>query len=382
MEINLHPEESILTQSLKNKIVEKIGTNYISVSDFMGLALYQKDYGYYNNLLHKFGEAGDFITAPMVSSVFASCIANQFKELFSHLEDSCNILEIGAGNGQLMLDLLLLLGNEISKYYVLELSSNLIQLQKDFIKQKAPNLLDKIIWLDSLPQSFVGIIFANEVLDAQPCDIIVWDNGNISERVVCLDANNDFLFKDIQVKSPELLKIAQQIIPSSKNHVSEISLNNRGFIKSLSDTLAKGFILLIDYGHSQNEYYSEARANGTLRGFFRHQLLDNILMYPGLIDITTNVDFTAVATTAIDNKLDFIGYTTQSSFLLNCGLLDIVANKHKQLTEHQYLKLTNQVNYLTSPNEMGEVFKVIGFSRGIDVDEWFGFIRNDRSYTL
>ena len=82
MEINLHPEESILTQSLKNKIVEKIGTNYISVSDFMGLALYQKDYGYYNNLLHKFGEAGDFITAPMVSSVFASCIANQFKELF------------------------------------------------------------------------------------------------------------------------------------------------------------------------------------------------------------------------------------------------------------------------------------------------------------
>ncbi len=382
MSFDLHPDEIILTNSLKQKIIDKIGGASISVSQYMELVLYEKDYGYYNNLLHKFGEAGDFITAPMVSKVFSECIAKQLKELLVHIPNNCNILEVGAGNGQMMLDLLMALEDSISFYFVLELSANLISLQKSFISEKAPHLLRKIVWLDSIPTSFDGIILANEVLDAQPCDVIVWDNGKINEKVVSVDTTNNLVYKEMALKSPQLLEIAKKININVDYYTSEISLNNRGFIKSLAQSLSRGFILLIDYGHSESEYYSLAKSKGTLRGFFRHQLLDDILVYPGLIDITTSVDFTSVATTAIDNGLDFIGYTTQAGFLLNCGLMELLDSWHQKLTYAEYLRLTNQVNYLTSPNEMGEVFKVIGFSRGIDVADWLGFTRNDRSYTL
>jgi SAM-dependent MidA family methyltransferase len=382
MNFDLHPEELILTNSLKQKIIDKIGRDSISVSQYMELALYEKDYGYYNNLIHKFGEAGDFITAPMVSKVFSECIAKQLKELLGHIPNNRNILEIGAGNGQMMLDLLKLLENEINCYFVLELSANLISLQKSFISEKAPHLLTKIVWLNSLPTNFDGVILANEVLDAQPCDVIVWDNGKINERVISVDSNNNLVYKEVQLQSPELLDIAKKINLNADYYTSEISLNNRGFIKSLAQSLSSGFILLIDYGHSESEYYSLAKAKGTLRGFFRHQLLDDILVYPGLIDITTSVDFTSIATTAIDNGLDFIGYTTQAGFLLNCGMMEMLNSWHQKLGDTEYLRLTSQVNYLTSPNEMGEVFKVIGFSRGIDVAHWIGFTSNDRSYTL
>ncbi len=382
MNFDLHPEELILTNSLKQKIIDKIGCDAISVSQYMELALYEKDYGYYNNLLHKFGEAGDFITAPMVSKVFSECIAKQLKELLEHIPNNRNILEIGAGNGQMMLDLLMFLGDEVSCYFVLELSANLVSLQKSFISDKAPHLLTKIFWLDSLPSDFDGIILANEVLDAQPCDIIVWDNGKLNERVISVDSNNNLVYKEVPLQSPELLEIAKKINLNADYYTSEISLNNRGFIKSLAQSLNRGFVLLIDYGHSESEYYSLAKATGTLRGFFRHQLLDDILVYPGLIDITTSVDFTSIATTAIHNELDFIGYTTQAGFLLNCGMVELLDLWHQKLSDSEYLRLTSQVNYLTSPNEMGEVFKVIGFSHGIDVSDWLGFTNNDRSYTL
>ena len=382
MDFDLHPEEIVLTNNLKQKIIDKIGSGHISVSQYVELALYEKDYGYYNNLLHKFGKAGDFITAPMVSPIFSECIARQLKELLVYIPNTPNILEIGAGNGQLMLDLLRLLGDEISCYYVLELSGNLINLQKQLISEKAPHLLSKVVWLDRLPESFKGIVLANEVLDAQPFDVVVRDGGVISERVVGVDANDNLIYKDVAIKSLELLEIASEVFPPEGDFVSEISLNNRGFIKSLAKSLDNGFILLIDYGHSQSEYYSPAKSQGTLRGFFRHQLVDDILINPGLIDITSSVDFTSVATTAIDNGLEFIGYTTQVGFMINCGLMGLIESWHKKLTETEYLRLTNQVNYLTSPDEMGEVFKVIGFSRGIDLDDWLGFTTNDRSYTL
>ena len=373
-------DEQLLTERLKNKIIHAIGDSSIPLSKYIELALYEKDDGYYTNLLHKFGKQGDFVTAPVVSGLFALCIAQQVHELWNYIPK--RILEIGAGNGQLMLDLLLVMGNEIERYYILELSANLIRLQQQRLQSVAPQLVSKVVWLDKLPTGFDGVILANEVLDAQPSESIEWSDGEIKQRCVTVDDRGNLVYTQQALNSPELNSIAKMINVSHANYISEINLNNRGFVKSLADTLNKGFILLIDYGYSEKEYYSPERSQGTIRGFFRHQLLEDILIYPGLIDITSSVDFTAVANTAIENKLDFIGYTNQAGFLLNCGLMDIIASQREAVSELQYLKLTNQVNYLTSPNEMGEVFKAIGFSKGIDLDEWLGFRNHDRSYTL
>ena len=380
---NLTSEESKLTERLKKYITQYIAGHggQISVSKYMELALYSSPDGYYTNLLHKFGREGDFITAPLVSKLFATCLSRQLHELFS-IQKCNSILEIGAGNGQLMLDLLAELSNEIEFYYVLELSPNLAKFQKDRLQSKFPHLEKKVKWLDNLPTNFNGVILANEILDAQPCEVIQWDNKQIKQQMVTVDIDGNFIYTSSNITNPQLQNLAAAINIQREVYTSEINLINRGFIKSLAETLHTGHIILVDYGYGESEYYAPEKNNGTLRSFFRQHQLDDIFYAPGLIDITANVDFTAVATTGIDNGLDLIGYTTQGNFLLNCGLLEIMQLKYENVSNLERHKLNTQLDYLTSPNEMGNIFKVIGFSKNIDFANWLGFSYNDRTHTL
>ncbi|MBP9742245.1 MAG: SAM-dependent methyltransferase [Burkholderiales bacterium] len=382
--INLGPQELELTQNLRATIITQIKANHgqIPVSSYIQSALYDPLYGYYNNQLPKFGKKGDFITAPLVSELFALCLVRQIVELWEQCLIARNILEIGAGNGQLMVDLLLNLGNLVDNYYVVELSPAMVAIQKQIVYEKCPDLFYKVIWLPTLPDKFNGVIVANEVLDAQPCEVILWDKCGIYQQMVSLDQDDNFIYVPQLIESLELITLAQAIKIENTPYISEINLNNYQFIQNLAGILTTGCILLIDYGYSASEYYSLNRYRGTLRGFFRQHQLDDILVYPGLIDITSNVNFSAIAVNAIENELDLIGYTTQANFLLNCGLAQIVTKKRELVNGLEYLKLTNQVNHLTLPNEMGEIFKVIGFSKNIEFNDWLGFEQHDLTYTL
>ena len=378
----LNQSEQQLTNMLANKIRQAIMQNNgnISVQQYIDMALYDREYGYYNNTLAKFGHAGDFITAPLVSKLFAQCLCVQIGEFWQYSHER-NILEIGSGNGQLMLDLLSLCGNQINNYYALETSAHLRQLQEQKINLDFPHLAHKIHWLVELPLIFDGIIIANELLDAQPCEVVVWEEQHIYSRCVSIDANNNFVYSNSSVNNQELLVIAQQLNIHG-NYISEINLSNRALIGNLAKMLTAGMILFIDYGYTQHEYYAPQRTNGTLRGFYQQQQLDDILIYPGLIDITSSVDFTAMATAAVSYQLDCIGYVNQANFLFNCGVLDIMEQSYKQLSQLEYLKLTQQMNYLTGLENMGELFKVIGFTKAIDFSDWIGFRHNDRIHTL
>lgn len=381
----LNQDEKLITSQLSEKIAKEINYNngFIPFSKYMEMALYDAKYGYYNNLSYKFGSKGDFVTAPNISKLFAVAITNQIKELYQNAVQN-NILELGGGNGQLMLDILSIYGDSIDKYYVLELSNNLAAIQKQRLKQEMPEYINKVIWLNNLPDLFDGIILANEVLDAQPFERLVWHGADILQLGVSLDAEGKLLYATHEVPG-HLLSVAQNILQNNQltdGYISEINLNNRGFIKSLSQSLNKGCIILIDYGYSQLEYYAQEKVNGTLRGFFKHHQLNDVLLCPGLIDITASVDFTAIAETAIENNLDFIGYTSQANFLINSDILGAMANEKKQKTDFEYLQLSNQLTKLTSPNEMGDIFKVIAFSKNIEFYDWIGFIRGNRSHLL
>jgi SAM-dependent MidA family methyltransferase len=378
----LEPEQEVLTDQLKQVISADINSNngHIPFSRYMELALYHPQLGYYNNLLYKFGSQGDFVTAPLTSELFGTCISNQILELFDN-QVNPDILEFGAGNGQLMLDVLGRIGRQIKKYYILELSANLVNLQKQRLEHELPECKDKVVWLSDLPQNFNGVILANEVLDAQPCELIHWCQNQVSLRGIA-NLDNNFVYVDVQARG-EVLDIANALpVGQKSDYIAEISLSNRGFMASLNECMTRGVILLIDYGYPASEYYNEARCRGTLRGFFRQHQLDDVLIYPGLIDITSSVDFTAIATSGIDAGLDFIGYTTQANFLINCGVVSELETKEQQLGNVEYLKLSNQVNRLISPNEMGEAFKVIAFSKNIDFADFMGFSTGDKSHVL
>lgn len=378
---NLSSEELALSEELSTIIRQEIESSggVIAFSRYMELALYYPQLGYYSNPLFKFGASGDFVTAPLISNLFGHLISRQLSELFS-FGVAANILEFGAGNGKLAADILSTLGEQIEHYYILELSADLRACQEEMLRQKVPEFMSKVVWLNQLPSNFNGIMLANEVLDAQPCNLLRFEGKKITGVGVTV-AGDGFKYHDYRLDN-ESLHVAQQLNLDYEDYLSEVNLASRGFMRSLGENLQHGAILLIDYGYGETEYYHPQKKFGTLRAFHRQQVLDQVLLYPGLCDITASVNWSSIATTAIEHGLDFIGYTTQAAFLFNCGLSEVMAELHTNLDDAKYLQLSNQVNRLISPNEMGSSFKVCGFSKGLQNDSWRGFDSHDLSYTL
>jgi SAM-dependent MidA family methyltransferase len=379
------PEALAVSQQLGEHIAQAIHAagGWIPFSRYMELALYTPGLGYYSAGSRKFGSAGDFVTAPEISRFFAASLARQLAELLP--QTAGVIYEFGAGTGRLAADLLLeleQLGVQPSAYRIVDLSPDLIERQRATIAEQAPQHLDKVEWLAELPAELDGVLIGNEVLDAMPCELVHWGPDPLQrvplQRGVTVKSGA-FAFADHPIADPALAAVASELAPGT-NYTSEISLANRAFIRTLADRLVRGAILLVDYGFSEREYYHQQRDMGTLIGHYRHHTVQDPFFLPGLMDLTCHVDFTAVAVAGNEAGLDLIGYTTQAQFLVNCGLSQLLTRLDPDDTIH-YAKEVGAVQKLVSPAEMGELFKVIGFGKGVGID-WLGFAEGDRCRTL
>lgn len=321
----------------------------LSFATFMELALYAPNLGYYNRADSHIGEKGDFITAPTLSPIFAQCLSRS-------IQHPRNLLEIGAGTGQLAFDLLSQLAqteNPPKQYLILEKSSQL-RLKQQALLSKHP--LSKIItWLDDWPSEFEGTIIANEVLDAMPVHLFEATESGFDE--LCINWDGEKLIWQSVPASNHLLKALHDLnIDFATGYRSEINLGLSTWLKDLSNTLKKGQVLLIDYGNPQNTYYHPHRHHGTLRCFYQHRIHEDPLLWPGLQDITADVDFTAVAKAAKSEGLEVASLKSQANFLLDSGLAQIIqplSNPEEQWKQSQALKK------LLEPNEMGERIKVL-----------------------
>jgi len=375
------------SQKLIARIREEIDNNIsknnnasISFRRYMEMALYEPTLGYYVAGTHKIGEKGDFVTAPEISPLFSQCIANQCAEVLHEINTSpsstisttvnASILELGAGSGIMAVNILFALEKQDrlpNVYYILDLSPDLKQRQKENIEKHIPHLLDRVEWLAQLPDSFDGIILGNEVLDAMPVDVFTQQGDRVFEHHVIWE--NDQLVEQLKPASDNLSTTVVNLnIPNEATpYTSEINPNLAGWFKSLSQSLQSGVILLIDYGYTRSEYYLPERNKGTLICHYQQLVNEAPLHYAGLQDITANVDFTAVAEAADDAEFTVAGFTSQAAFLANSGLeacflqaLNIDSDDQPQ--EQQY-KLAQQVRVLSLPSEMGERFKFIGLTK-------------------
>ena len=352
---------------------------WISFARYMELALYAPGLGYYSAGAHKFGEAGDFITAPELSPLFGRTLARQITEIMAH--SAQHILELGAGSGKLATDML----TELEQldclpdsYTILEVSADLRARQQALICERLPHLFDRIHWLDTLPEKFSGAIIANEVLDALPVHLVRWQDSAITERGVSV-GDNSFIWQERKISDAALLEAAQKIkVPDG--YVSEICLTARGLINSLAQSLAQGTMLFIDYGFGTREFYHPQRNKGTLMCHYRHHAHDDPFYLPGLQDITSHVNFTDIAECGIDAGLELLGYTSQAFFLINCGISTLMEDISPE-NLREYLPLSAQLQKLTSPAEMGELFKVIALGKGM-AEPLLGFANGDKSRQL
>ncbi|MDP3482903.1 MAG: SAM-dependent methyltransferase, partial [Sulfuricella sp.] len=327
----------------------------------------------------------DFVTAPEISALFGQALAQQAAQVLGLTAG--NILEIGPGSGRLAFDLLSeleRLGQLPEHYFLLEVSADLRQRQQHLLARFAP----RVEWLDRLPASFSGLIIGNEVLDAMPVHLVAWGEDSILERGVSME-DGRFSWSERKLTSGELFDAASGLAPTltlprnageGKNYVSEIGLAARGFIATLAGLLEKGAILMLDYGFGQNEYYHPQRSSGTLMCHYRHHAHDDPFYLPGLQDITSHVDFTAIAEAGVRHGLKLLGYTSQAHFLINSGITDLLARASPEQAS-AYLPLAAQAQKLLNPAEMGELFKAIALGKDVDTP-LVGFARGDKSHML
>lgn len=351
---------------------------------YMELALYAPGLGYYAAGSRKLGAEGDFTTAPEISPLFGQCLAQQAAQVLEQGLDA--ILEVGAGSGALaatMLEELERLGRLPARYLILDLSPDLRERSRDTLARRVPHLLDRVAWLNVLPPAFSGLVIGNEVLDAMPVHVFERDERGLVEMGVSLSAGSEVRFGWAPAPASQRAALPEGIDPEwfpVPGYRSEVQLVAQAFVRSIGTMLERGAAIFIDYGFPRAEYYHPQRAQGTLMCHYRHRAHDDPFFLPGLQDITSHVDFTAMAWAAHHAGLDVLGYTSQAGFLINCGLTRLLERVGPKDAE-RYLPLTNQANRLLSPAEMGELFKAIGFGRGLD-EPLAGFSTGGRSHTL
>ena len=370
----------------------------IAFSRFMELALYAPGLGYYSAGASKFGAEGDFVTAPELGGVFATCVADAVAPVFLELAaDAAPLpcgashsvfLELGGGTGafaEVALRRLHELGALPGRYAILEPSAQLRQRQHERLRERlAPELFARVEWLDGpLPQDWQGVLFANEVLDALPTPRFAIRDGEVCEEYVVVEGDR---FARVVRPADAFLAGAVRNLerrlerPLEEGYRSELLPQLPYWIQAVSGGLKRGAMLFVDYGYPRREYYQPGRRDGTLRAFYRHRMHHDPLLYPGLQDLTASVDFTALAESGVAAGFDFAGYCSQASFLLGNGLGALLAGIEAIDDTAERQRRSNEVKRLTLPSEMGERFQVMGFEK--DVELGVAFLAGDLSFRL
>jgi SAM-dependent MidA family methyltransferase len=345
---------------------------WLAFDDYLQLVLYAPGLGYYSAGSPKLGRGGDFITAPELSELFGRCVARQCAQLLQ--VGAGDILELGAGSGALaasILPTLESLGVLPRHYYILEISADLRARQRLRLAQLPQHLHALIVWLDALPATpLEGVILLNEVADALPFKRFVVDAatpGGFQERGVALSARGELIEADRPASSAliaELQRLGAELPPWPPGFESELCPLLSPWLAAIAAVLARGAILLIDYGLPRREYYHLERSRGTMRCHFRHRAHERPLLYPGMQDITAWLDFTRVAEGAADAGLEIAGFCTQTAFLLALGIEAEVAAAQAPL---ERARRASEARTLLLPGEMGEPFKAIALTRALDL---------------
>jgi SAM-dependent MidA family methyltransferase len=354
-------------QALVEESVRRAG-GWLPFDRFMALALYAPGLGYYANDSRKFGQmpssGSDFVTAPEMSPLFGQALAVQVADAL-RATGTDEVWEFGAGSGALAVQLLQALGEQVRRYTIVDLSGSLRMRQQEALA----GFGSRVEWAGELPQAMRGVVVGNEVLDAMPIKLLARIDGVWHERGVAPGGPDEtFAWEDRPTELRPPVDIA-----GSHDYLTEIHPQAEAFVRTLADRLEHGAAFFIDYGFTESEYYHPQRDMGTLMCHRGHIADADPLPDLGQKDITAHVNFTGLALAAQEAGLPTLGYTTQARFLMNCGLVPLLAQAplaarvagHRLLAEH----------------EMGELFKVIGFYLGEFWDA-VGFREGDRTHTL
>ena len=357
--------ETPLSDIIKNRILVQ---GPISFHDFMEMALYYPDLGYYSSSPDKIGKHGDYYTSPYFTNVFGNVLAKQLEEMWLLTgKKDFTIVEYGAGMGSLCVDILRRLKHskklyENLNYCIIEKSEAMRQNEKKII---GPDLInEKIVWYDSIEEipSFTGCVLANEVLDNFSVHKVIMKQNELKEVFVDYDKG----FIEVLKPAPDDLKeyFAALGIELPNDFCAEVNLEAIDWIERISSSLEKGFVITIDYGYPSSELYKSYHRLGTIVCYNKHTVNDLPYENIGQQDITAHVNFSALKIWGAKHGLNNCGFTNQSQFLLGLGLTEHL----RKLEEHEKnsFEVRKKLVLLhTLLMSMGKKFKVLIQQKGL-----------------
>jgi SAM-dependent MidA family methyltransferase len=342
--------------SLSNIIIQKIKQEGpISFRDFMEMALYYPELGYYTCDKDKIGKTGDFYTNSNLTSAFGEILGKQIEEMWHILRKiDITVVEMGAGLGLLSGDVLTSLKKnrelyEGLNYCIVEKSPSLRKEQKNRLSEENVKWYDSICELNGME----GCVFSNELPDAFPVHVVVMEN-ELMEVFVGYEKN---FFEILKPASHQLIDYLGELdVTLPCDYRTEINLDAITWIQEIGSTLKKGFVITIDYGYPSDELYQEYRNRGTLMCYYRHSVNDSPFQHIGEQDMTSHVNFSALDHWGRKNLLELCGFTDQAHFLMGLGIDEYLKNLQEKSPMEYYKKMLPIKSLIM---DMGETFKVM-----------------------
>ena len=335
----------------------------ITFSEYMDIALYYPQLGYYTSSGDKIGKSGDYYTTPYFTTIFGELIAKQLEEMWLLLDKApFTIVEYGAGTGVLCRDILNYLKKNEDLYN--NLTYCIIEKSEEMREKERQIVDDKVYWYDSIKDipKFTGCILSNELLDNFPVHLVVMDDELME---VYVDYDDKFV-EVLKPSSPDLLNYFTELgVTLPKGYRTEVNLQALQWIGELGEALDKGFVLTVDYGFSAAEFYKPQRSSGSIICYYKHEVNENVYDKIGEQDITAHVNFSALVHWGIKNSLECTGFTNQANFMRMLGLVNHLKEMEENGTFNPAIQGQTVMLAYTLMLDMGSKFKVLVQHKGI-----------------
>ena len=346
-------------QNYLKSFINQQSLKMITYAEYMNIVLYHAELGYYMKDGEKVGRSGDFITTSNLADIFGGTLARWFSNLVKNDSIAPQICEIGAGNGRFAKAFLQeWYANENPEltYFIVESSPYHLKVQNNLLHGKS-----QVVQLENLDglRNFKGLIFSNELFDALPVHVIKKQHGHLFEIMITME-DDKLIEKTVPLDNDQIIRFLKEYqIQIAEGYRMEIPLQMEKMFSRIEQVLSEGMIISVDYGYSHEEWQEPVRKDGSLRGYYKHKLMNNVLVHPGEMDITSHIHWDVLKKLGEKLGLQNIGNYRQDEFLLSIGILDRLESHHDPNPFSEVNKRNREIRSLLMPNGISTSFQVL-----------------------
>lgn len=346
-------------------VIGKSPKGLISYADYIELALYHPDHGYYMREFEKIGRSGDFITTSNVSDIFGRMFSKWFARHVEINGVAPAVCEIGGGNGRFakaFMDEWPNHSNENLTYKIIEASPYHRKLQREALARFSGFSQESGI---HSVRNFKGLIFSNELFDALPVHVVEKKAGVLMEAMVGLNGGR-LIEKLVPLENEEIASfLVENRLELKEGHRIEVPLAMAKMVEAIATALEEGIVASVDYGYTAEEWMMPERKNGSLRGYMNHHMVDDVLAFPGRMDITTHIHFDALIVAGEQNGFTTLAKLRQDEFLISAGVLAELEENYDPNPFSEKSKRNRAIRSLVMPSGMSSSFHVLVQQKGL-----------------